>query len=75
MTHIMEELKSKLSEHCLLADHKDEMFYEQAALCDEAVWRNIWRQGVISDETISDLTASRKALSLLQRFCFENGGV
>ena len=37
LTHIMEELKSKLSEHCLLADHKDEMFYEQAALCDEAV--------------------------------------
>ena len=60
LTHIMEELKSKLSEHCLLADHKDEMFYEQAALCDEAVLEKYLETGVISDETISDLTASRK---------------
>lgn len=60
LTHIMEELKSRLSEHCLLADHRDEMFYEQAALCDEAVLEKYLETGLISDETISDLTASRK---------------
>ena len=56
----MDEIKNRLSEHCILFDKKNETFFEQTALCDETVLEKYLETGAVTDQTICQLAASRK---------------
>ncbi len=60
LSYIMVELRNRLSEHCILADKKDESFFEQAALCDEALLEKYLETGIVTDEEIAHQTAKRR---------------
>ncbi len=58
---IMRELKSVLSEECVcFSEEHDDAFYEEVATSDEAAMEEYFENGIISDETISELIKCRK---------------
>ncbi len=60
LSRVMTALRERLSERCILADEKDETFFEQAALCDEELLEKYLETGFVTDEEIAYLTAKRR---------------
>lgn len=57
---IMDELRTRLSDRCVLFDSKDGDFAEKVALCDEDLLEKYLDTGAIEDEAIIELIASRR---------------
>lgn len=58
---LMDELKSKLSMNCIdFTVKKDKAFYEELALCDEALLESFIENGALAGESISDAIYARK---------------
>lgn len=58
LTSIMEDVRARLNEQCVLAGSED--FYERAALCDETLLESYLETGKVSDDTCAELIKERK---------------
>ncbi len=67
---LMGELTARLSEHCVDFGAPEDARLENVALCDEAAMEEYLADGVIGDETIRALMASRKLFP-----CFFGSGL
>ncbi|MGN0659811.1 MAG: NYN domain-containing protein [Emergencia sp.] len=72
---VMDELNTKLDEHMILFDRKDEVFYEKAALCDEAALEELLSGGLVSDDKLTDLIAERKLFPVFSGSALKMEGV
>ena len=60
-TVLLRELKDRLDERCVMFGQRDEVFYEEIAVCDEELLeRYLEAETLISQETITSLIAQRK---------------
>ncbi len=57
---LLAELQSRLNENCIDFSEKEENFYEQAAMADEAALEEFLEDGSLSEETLKELIFKRK---------------
>lgn len=73
---LLEELQSRLSEHCLnfSQDLQNAELLEELAMCDEDVLEQYLETGSVEEDQIRTMIAERKRFSVLLWLCTQDGG-
>ena len=73
---LLEELQSRLSEHCLnfSQDLQNAELLEELAMCDEDVLEQYLETGSVEEDQIRTMIAERKVFSVLLWLCTQDGG-
>lgn len=57
---LMEEIQTRLDRHCVSFTKKDELFFEEVAVCDDGLLEKYLESNTIEKEEIKELIASEK---------------